>query len=260
MHFENLVLEISDRIATVTVNRPEALNALNWASMEELQAVFLAMATDPDVGGIIITGSGEKAFVAGADIKELASRTPVAAKEFALASQKILGYIEEFPKPVIAAVNGFCLGGGCELAMACHLRIAADTSKFGQPEVNLGIIPGNGGTQRLPRLVGKGRALQLLLSGAFIDAQEAYRIGLVNQVVPLTDLIGAARRFMRTLLQKSPLAMQLCLQAVHHGLAIPLEQGVQLEANLFGLCFASEDAREGIQAFIEKRTAEFKGK
>ncbi len=260
MAYKNILFETKDKIAILTVNRPEALNALNWQTMQEIQAAFASVKEDAAVGGVIITGAGEKSFVAGADIKELATKNPVGAKEFSLASQEILRFIEHFPKPVIAAVNGFCLGGGCELAMACHMRVASENAKFGQPEVNLGLIPGNGGTQRLPRLVGKGRAIELVLTGNMIDAQEAYRIGLVNKVVSLEELIAAAQKMLTTIMSKGPVAVRLGLEAVNHGLELTLNEGVQLEANLFGLCFSTEDMKEGTQAFIEKRKADFKGK
>jgi enoyl-CoA hydratase len=190
----------------------------------------------------------------------LADKTAVEAKNFALASQEILHAIECFPKPVLAAVNGFCLGGGCELAMACHFRFAADNARFGQPEVNLGIIPGNGGTQRLPRLVGKGKALELLLSGKLIDAAEAHRIGLVNQVTSAAQLLSESHKLMLLISEKGPLAVKLCIEAVQHGLELTRDEGIQLEANLFGLCFTTADAREGINAFLEKRKAKFRGR
>ncbi len=260
MSYENLLLEKKNGIAYVTVNRPAALNALNWKTMLEIQDLFLSMKDDGEVQGVILTGAGEKSFVAGADISELAAKDAVAAKEFSADSAKILRLIEHFPKPVIAAVNGFCLGGGCELAMACHMRIASDRAKFGLPEVNLGLIPGNGGTQRLPRLVGKGRALQLILTGEIIDAEEAYRIGLANKVTPPDELLSAAESILQTIFTKGPVAVALGLEAVNHGLELTLDEGNQLESNLFGLCFSTEDMREGTQAFIEKRKPEFKGK
>ena len=260
MAYKNILFEIKDKIATITVNRPEALNALNWQTMQEIQAAFSSAKEGMEIGGVIITGAGEKSFVAGADIKELAIKDPVDAKEFSLASQEILHFIEHFPKPVIAVVNGFCLGGGCELAMACHMRVASENAKFGQPEVNLGLIPGNGGTQRLPRLIGKGRALELVLTGNMIDAQEAYRIGLVNKVTPPQELMASAEKILKTIMSKGPVAVKLGLEAVNHGLELTLDEGVQLESNLFGLCFSTEDMKEGTQAFIEKRKAEFKGK
>ena len=260
MAYKNILFEIKDKIAIITVNRPEALNALNWQTMQEIHAAFSSVKEGMEIGGVMITGAGEKSFVAGADIKELATQDPVGAKEFSLASQEILHFIEHFPKPVIAAVNGFCLGGGCELAMACHMRVASENAKFGQPEVNLGLIPGNGGTQRLPRLVGKGRALELVLTGNMIDAQEAYRIGLVNKVVPQEELITAVEKILKTIMTKGPVAVKLGLEAVNHGLELSLDEGMQLESNLFGLCFSTADMKEGTQAFIEKRKADFKGR
>jgi len=260
MAYENILFEIKDKTALLTINRPKVLNALNWQTMQEIRAALASVRDDDAVGGIIITGAGEKSFVAGADITELAKQDPVGAKEFSLGSQEILGYIEHFPKPIIAAINGFALGGGCELAMACHMRVASESARFGQPEVNLGIIPGNGGTQRLPRLVGKGRAIELILTGNMIDAQEAYRIGLVNNVSAPDALIATAEEILKTIYTKGPVAVKLCLEAVQHGLELTLEEGVQLESNLFGLCFSTEDMKEGTQAFIEKRKAEFKGR
>lgn len=260
MAYENILFEIRDRIAYVTVNRPKVLNALNTATMGEIRDAFFKVQDDDGVGGVILTGAGEKAFVAGADIKELATLDAVGAKEFALASQEILSLIENFPRPVVAAVNGFCLGGGCELAMACHMRLASENAKFGQPEVNLGIIPGNGGTQRLPRLIGKGRATELVLTGNFIEAREACRIGLVNRVTAPDKLIPTAEKLLQTIFKKGPVAVKLALEAIHHGLNMSLEEGVQLEANLFGMCFSTEDMKEGTQAFIEKREPQFKGK
>lgn len=260
MSYKNILFETKDKIAKITVNRPEALNALNWQTMQEIHDGFAKAKDDNQISGVIITGAGEKSFVAGADIKELATKDPVGAKEFSVASQEILHCIEHFPKPVIAAVNGFCLGGGCELAMACHMRVASENAKFGQPEVNLGLIPGNGGTQRLPRLVGKGRALELVLTGNMIDAQEAFRIGLVNKVTSPEELISTSEKILETIMTKGPVAVKLALEAVNHGMELSLDEGVQLEANLFGLCFSTEDMKEGTQAFIEKRKAEFKGK
>jgi enoyl-CoA hydratase len=260
MSYKNIVLEKKGEIAYLAISRPEALNALNWETMGEIQDVFQEVKEDVDVRGVILTGAGEKAFVAGADIKELAQKGPVEAKQFSHESAKILNSIEHFPKPVVAAVNGFCLGGGCELAMACHMRLASDNAKFGQPEVNLGLIPGNGGTQRLPRLVGKGRAIQLILTGEMIDAQEAYRIGLVNKVTKLAELLPATEAVLKTIFSKAPVAVSLGIEAVNHGLELTLDEGIQLESNLFGLCFSTDDMKEGTQAFIDKRKAEFKGK
>lgn len=259
MAYENILFKTQEKIAYLTVNRPKILNALNWKTMQEIQDAFVEIKRDDAVAGVIITGAGEKSFIAGADITELATKDAVGAKEFSVASQEILYLIEHLPKPVIAAVNGFCLGGGCELAMACHLRIASENAKFAQPEVNLGIIPGNGGTQRLSRLVGKGRALELILTGNMIDAKEAYRIGLVNKVVEPENLIPTAEDILKTIFTKGPVAIKLSLEAINHGLQLTLEEGIQLEANLFGLCFSTEDMKEGTQAFIEKRKPGFKG-
>lgn len=260
MPYENILFAVKNKIAYLTLNRPDKLNALNWKTMQELQHALAAAKEDSSVGGVILTGAGEKAFAAGADISELAQQTPVSAKEFSLQSQEILRFIERYPKPVIAAVNGFCLGGGSELALACHLRVASEKAKFGQPEVNLGIMCGNGGTQRLPRLIGKGRALELLLTGNMIDAQEAYRLGWVNHVTPPEQLLAKCEEILQTIFKKGPIAIKLTLEAVVHGLDMTLEEGVQLESNLFGLCFSTEDMKEGTRAFLEKRPANFQGK
>ncbi len=260
MPYQNLLFDTRNRIAYLTINRPQKLNALNSQTMEEVRDAFERALADEGVGGVILTGAGEKAFVAGADIGELAEQDAVGAKEFALVTQEILHKIETFPKPVIAAVNGYALGGGCELAMACHIRIASERAKFGQPEVNLGIIPGNGGTQRLPRLVGRGRAIELVLTGRMVDAEEAVRIGLVNQVVPPERLLPSCEEMLNTIFEKGPVAVRLALEAIHHGLNMSLEDGMQLEANLFGMCFSTEDMREGTSAFLEKRKPSFKGR
>ncbi len=260
MAFENILYDVKDHIAHITLNRPEKLNALNWKTMSELREAFLQAKADSAVKGIILTGAGDKAFAAGADIQELSEMSAYEAKEFALNAQEILGLIEHFPKPVIAAVNGYCLGGGNELAMACHMRWASEKAKFGQPEVNLGIIPGNGGTQRLPRLIGKGRAIELVISGNMIDAQEAYRIGLVNHVVPHEELISSCEAFLQTVFQKGPVAVRLALEAVTRGLEMGVEDGIAFEASLFGVAFSTEDMKEGTKAFLEKRKAQFQGK
>lgn len=259
MAFKFILTEEKEQTLIITINRPDKLNALNWQTMTEIHTALKDARQTENIRGVIITGAGEKAFVAGADIEELSRNTPVAAKEFALQSQEILGFIENFPKPVIAAVNGFCLGGGCELAMACHIRIASENARFGQPEVNLGIIPGNGGTQRLARLVGKGRAIELILSANMISAAEAYRIGLVNQVSEPENLINTSQKLLATIYSKAPVAVKLSLEAINHGLELTLNEGIQLEANLFGLCMSTEDAKEGTKAFLEKRKPEFKG-
>src|SRR6185312_12831241 len=259
MPYETLSLAIVDRIATLTVNRPDKLNALNDRVIEELGDAIDAVRADPDVGGVILTGAG-RAFVAGADIAQLESHGAVSAKTLAMRGQDVFRRFETSPKPTIAAVNGFALGGGCELAMACHLRIASDAAKFGQPEVKLGIAPGYGGTPRLPRLVGKGNALRLILTGDMIDAQEAYRIGLVNQVVPAGDLLAAAEKTLRGILAMGPLAVRLALEAVDQGLEMTLDEGLLLEANHFGLLAATEDMKEGLAAFLEKRPPRFRGR
>jgi enoyl-CoA hydratase len=259
MPFEFLTLEVADRIATLTINRPDKLNALNDATIAELGHAIDEVRVRDDIGGLILTGAG-RAFAAGADISELQSQTPTIAKARARAGQEIFRRFETSPKPVIAAINGFALGGGCELAMACHVRIAADNAKFGQPEVKLGTCPGYGGTQRLSRLVGKGRAIQLLLTGETIDAAEAYRIGLVNKVVVLPELISNAHAMLKQMLANGPLGLALCIEAVDRGLEMSLDEGLILEANHFGLLAATEDMREGMKAFLEKRQPAFKGK
>jgi enoyl-CoA hydratase len=259
MEFTNLLLDKADGIATVTINRPKSLNALNAETLRELQTVFAHLAEAPEVGVVILTGAGEKAFVAGADIAAMQPLDATTARRFARLGHEVLHAIEKGPKPVIAAVNGFALGGGCELSMACDLRFASENAKFGQPEVNLGVIPGFGGTQRLARLVGKGRALELVLSGAMIDAAEAWRIGLVNKVVPQAELLGAARELAATILAKGPLAVRLAKEVVTGGLEMDLDRACAWEADLFGFCFATADQKEGMTAFLEKRPAKFKG-
>lgn len=258
MAYQTLTLTVADRIATITVNRPDKLNALNDVTMGELGAVAEEVRSRADVGGVILTGAG-RSFVAGADISELAGQRPVDARRRALRGQAVLQQFESLPKPVVAAVNGFALGGGCELAMACHIRIASDTAKFGQPEVKLGITPGYGGTQRLPRLVGRGRALQLLLTGETIDAAEAWRIGLVNRVVPGNELMTAATTTLNAILANGPLAVAMCIDLVNRGLDMPLSDALAFEAGQFGLLAATSDMAEGTRAFLEKRAAEFKG-
>jgi len=254
-----LLFELSESIARVTVDRPEKLNALNGAVIAELGDAVTRIETDAAVRGVIVTGSGQKAFVAGADIAELAAQTPMEGKARSALGQQVFRRLERCGKPVIAAVNGFALGGGCELAMACHIRIAAEHAKFGQPEVKLGIGPGYGGTARLPRLVGKGRALELLLTGGMIDAAEAYRIGLVNRVVPADRLLPEAEALLQSILENGPLAIRACLEAVDAGLETSLDQALLLEANHFGLLSATQDMQEGTKAFLEKRKPLFKG-
>ena len=260
MAFETLFYEKRNGIAYVTINRPDKLNALNRKVMQELQECFQDIEKDNEVRAVILTGAGERAFVGGADINELAVQTPVEGKETSVRGQEILDFIEHLGKPVIAAINGFALGGGCELAMACTLRIASENARLGQPEVKLGLIPGYAGTQRLPRLVGKGRALEMLLSGDPISASEAYRMGLVNQVVPAQDLIATAEKLAQRIMANAPLAVKFALEAVNHGLEMPEAEGQFLEATLFGLCCTTADMKEGTRAFLEKRPAKFTGK
>ncbi len=254
-----ILIEKSDRLAWLTLNRPEKLNALNNEVLQQLEGAITDLEQDPQVGAVIITGAGEKAFVAGADIAELKSLDTARARVQALRGQAVFQRIETMPKPVISAVNGFALGGGCELALACHVRIASENAKFGLPEVSLGIIPGYGGTQRLPRLVGKGVALDMILSGEMIPAADALRMGLASRVVPQADLRSAAEKLARTMLSRGPLALRSALAAVHGGMEMPLEQGLSYEAALFGLLAASQDMQEGMGAFLEKRAAQFKG-
>jgi enoyl-CoA hydratase/carnithine racemase len=260
MTYENILLEKKNAIAYVTVNRPKVLNALNMATMEELGTAFLDIRSDPSIRVAILTGAGERAFIAGADIGELAKQNAVSGKEYAHRGQAVLDLIENLGKPVIACVNGFALGGGCELAIACTMRLASDNSKFGQPEVKLGILPGYGGTQRLPRLVGKGFAMQMVLSGEMITAQEAHRIGLVNEVIPAAELIPRAEAIAAKIIANAPLAVQYAMEAVNKGMEMTLAEGLFLEATLFGLCCSTEDKKEGTLAFLEKRPAQFKGK
>jgi len=259
MSYQFLTLSVESRIATLTVNRPDKLNALNDATIAELGLAIDEVRSRDDIGGLIVTGAG-RAFVAGADISELSSQTPSIAKARAQTGQSVFRRFETSPKPVIAAVNGFALGGGCELALACHIRIASDKAKFGQPEVKLGTCPGFGGTQRLSRLVGKGRAIQLLATAEMIDAAEAYRIGLANKVVAGDELMATATGMMNVILANGPLAVSLCIEAVDRGLEMSLEEGLVLEANHFGLLASTEDMTEGMKAFLDKRTPEFRGK
>jgi enoyl-CoA hydratase len=259
MAFDNLLLERDGAVATVTINRPKVLNALNSQTLDDLRRAMLELRQDAEVRVVVLTGAGEKSFVAGADINELAGQTPISGREHALAGQGVFDLIEHLGKPVIAAINGYALGGGCELAMACTLRVAADTAKLGQPEINLGLLPGYAGTQRLPRLVGKGRALELLLSGTPIAALEAERIGLVNRVVPAAELMSAVRTLAAALAAQAPIATRYILDAVHAGFEMPFAEGCIHEATLFGLVAASDDMREGTRAFLEKRKPVFRG-
>ncbi len=260
LNLETILYAKKDAIAYVTLNRPKVLNALNQRTWEDLKAAFEDAQDDAAVRGVILTGAGDKAFIAGADISELAQISAVEAEKSSTFGQDVLNVIENLGKPVIAAVNGFALGGGCETAMACTIRIAAENAKFGQPEVKLGVIPGGGGTQRLPRLVGKGRALQLILSGEIISAQEAYRIGLVNEVAPAADLITRAEWILNQIFANAPVAVKYSLEAVNKGMEASLAEGLALEASLFGLCAGTDDKKEGTQAFLEKRKPQFQGK
>jgi enoyl-CoA hydratase len=255
----NLLRELHGRVALVTINRPDKRNALDGATRSQLVAAFDQLAADPEVRVVVLTGAGDKAFVAGADISEFEGRSPI--DQFRVMSGRtVFDAVDRCPKPVIAALNGFTLGGGCELAMACDIRIAADTAKLGQPEVNLGIIPGGGGTQRLPRLVGSGAAFKLLYSGELIGADEALRIGLVDEVVPAAELRARALALATAIAQKSPVALKLIKEAVRTALRVPLDEGLRQEATLFGLAFSSEDKAEGVAAFLGKRAAEFRGR
>jgi enoyl-CoA hydratase len=260
MPFQNITLEVSERVATLTVNRPDKLNALNDLTITELGQAIDEIRTRDDVAGVLLTGAGTKAFVAGADIAELSTQDPLEGRERARRGQHVLRRIETSPKPVIAAINGFALGGGCELAMACHIRVASENAKFGQPEVKLGIGPGYGGSQRLPRLVGQGRALELILTAEMIDAREAYRIGLVNAVVPASDLLRVARDMLRKILANGPIAVAMSIDAVVRGVELPLEDALLLEADQFGLLASTDDMREGMRAFLEKRAPRFSGR
>jgi enoyl-CoA hydratase len=258
--YQYLRIEQQDELATLVIQRPEKLNALNGELIAELDRAFRQLAEDDSVRGIILTGAGEKAFVAGADIAELAQMGPLSGVRTSRQGQDAFRFLEQMPKPVIAAVNGFALGGGLELALACHLRIASENARFGLPEVKLGIIPGYGGTIRLPRLVGRGRALELMLTGEMIGAEEAYRIGLVNRVVPQAELRGAAEVLLRKITANGPVAVALALESVDRGTDTTLDDGLTLESNLFGLLASTEDMREGMQAFLEKRPANFQGR
>jgi enoyl-CoA hydratase len=260
MTFDNLLLEHDGSVAILTINRPKVLNALNRQTLDELGGAVAALRADENVRVVIVTGAGDKAFVAGADIGELALVTPTSGRDVAARGQQVMNSIEQLGKPVIAAINGYALGGGCELAMACTVRIAAETAKLGQPEINLGLVPGYAGTQRLARLVGRGRALELLLTGDQISAQEAHRIGLVNRVVPAAALMTEARALATTLAAKAPVAVRYILDAVHTGLDMTLPDAQALEAALFGLVAGTDDMREGTTAFLQKRRPEFKGR
>src|ERR1700676_1686197 len=257
---QNILYEKMKGIAYVTLNRPKVLNALNTPTWADLRAAFEDARDDEAVRGIILTGAGDKAFIAGADVSELAHVTALQAEQSSRFGQEVLDLIENLGKPAIAAINGFAVGGGCETAMACTIRIAVENAKFGQPEVKLGLVPGGGGTQRLPRIIGKGRALQLILSGEMISAQEAYRIGLVNEVVPAAELISRAVAILNKIAGNAPIAARLALEAVNKGLDASQSEGLLLEAAYFGLCAATTDKQEGTSAFLEKRAPQFRGR
>jgi enoyl-CoA hydratase len=260
MAYDNLLFEASEQIARITFNRPNVLNALNRKTMDELGDCLKKVRADDAIRVLILTGAGEKAFIAGADINELSQQTPVNGREFTLYGQEIIHRLETLGKPAIAAINGFALGGGCELALACTLRIASRNAKLGQPEVKLGIIPGYGGSQRLPRLCGKGVAHELILTGEMITAEEALRVGLVNRVVEPAELLATAEAIAKKIIANAPLAVKYALEAVERGMEMPQEEGLYLEATLFGLCCATQDMREGTRAFLEKRPPKFEGR
>lgn len=260
MAFDNLLLERDGGVALITVNRPKVLNALNSQTIDEIRRAVLDLKRDDGVRAVILTGAGEKSFVAGADINELAVQTPTSGREHALTGQHVLDLIENLGKPVIAAINGYALGGGCELAMSCTLRLAADTAKLGQPEINLGLLPGYAGTQRLSRLVGKSKAMELVLTGAQISAEEAHRIGLVNRVYPAAELMAESRKLAAQLAAAAPVAVRYIIAAINKGLEMPFAEACVYEATLFGLVASTEDMREGTTAFLEKRKPVWKGK
>ena len=260
MSYENILVEARDGVAVVTLNRPKVLNALNRALLSELEAAVDEIAADASIRAVILTGAGEKAFAAGADIQELAQVSGVDGQQLALRGQQLFSKVENLGKPVIAAINGFALGGGCELALACTIRFASETAKLGQPEVKLGLIPGYGGSQRLPRLVGKGAGLKLILTGEMIVAADALRIGLVEEVVAPDQLMPRAEQIAKTIAEQAPLAVQKCLEAVHEGYDLPLEQALAHEAALFGLCCGTADKAEGTSAFLEKRLPVWRGR
>lgn len=256
---ENIILDRTDRIARITINRPDKLNALNIRTRQEMAEALDELRADDAIRVVVITGAGEKAFVAGADINEFAGRTAVQQRAV-MKAKSIFTAAEEFPKPLIAMINGFCLGGGCELALACDIRLAGEKARFGQPEINLGIIPGGGGTQRLTRLIGEGRAMQMILSGEMIDAQTALRFGLVNEVHPVDQLEARTMELAARIAEKSPIALAMAKTAVKNAARMTLREGLDSEIDLFALCFSTEDKEEGVRAFIEKRKPEFSGR
>lgn len=258
--FKNILVEIDGSVATVTFNRPKVLNALSTETVAEFSRALTELDSDDSVRVVLLTGAGDKAFVAGADISELVTYGAVDGRHCARHGQSVFDQVEELSKPVVAVINGYALGGGCELALACHLRIASDRAKLGLPEINLGIIPGHGGTQRLPRLIGKGRALDLICTGRHVSANEAKELGLVNEVVPHDELAGRAQELAEALAEKAPIALRYCLEAVGQGLQTTMKEGQIIESNLFGILCTTEDKNEGMQAFLDKRKAEWKGK
>jgi enoyl-CoA hydratase len=260
MGYENLLIKKEDGVGWVYINRPDKLNALNAQTVRELGEVFESFREDEEIRAVILTGTGEKAFIAGADIKELSGLDESRGRDYVLEGQRVTKAIENFPKPVIAAVNGFALGGGTEFALACHMRIASENAKMGQPEVKLGLIPGFGGTQRLARLVGKGLAMEMIFSGRIISAQEALSFGLVNKVVPAEELTATCEAAAKEMNANGPLAISYAIEAINQGLDSPLDQGLNLEANLFGKACATADSKEGTKAFLERRKADFQGK
>src|SRR5918993_44084 len=257
--YETLLLERRERVAIITINRPDKRNALNIKTREEGAALLEELRADSSVGVVVFTGAGEKAFIAGADIGEFAGRTSITQRDVMM-GRSLFTAIDSFPKPVIAMINGYCLGGGCELALACDFRVASETASFGQPEINLGIIPGGGGTQRLTRLVGEGKAMEMILTGEMIDAQTAYNLGLVNMVVPAPDLEAKTMEIAARIATKSPVALRLAKEAVKTASRANLDEGLRREVDLFAICFSSEDKDEGVRAFLEKRKPEFKGR
>ncbi len=260
MELKNVIVEKENNIGTISINRPDALNALNSDTLSDIKTAIEQVKDDDEISIVIITGVGEKAFVAGADIKEMKDMTPLEARKFMHFGQGVFSDIDNLPKPTIAAVNGYALGGGCELALSCDMIIASEKAKFGLPEVTLGIHPGFGGTQRLPRLIGSAKAKELIFTGEMIDAKEALRIGLVNKVVPIGKVIDEAKALAQKILKNGPIAIRLVKSAINAGLNVPLEKGLAYEAETQGLAFATEDKKEGLEAFLEKRKPNFKGK
>lgn len=260
MEFANVILEKNDKIGFLTINRPKALNALNKDTLLDIKAAVELVKDDPEIDVLVITGAGDKSFVAGADITYMLEMTALEGREFGILGSGVFRLIETMDKPVIAAINGFCLGGGCELAMSCDFRVSSDKGKFGQPEVGLGVTPGFGGTQRLPRIVGTGMAAELLYTGDVIDAAEALRIGLVNHVVPAAELMDFAMSLAKKIASRGQISVQLCKKAMYEGVQVDIDRGLTIEADIFGICFATEEQKEGMKAFVEKRKANFTGK